>query len=56
MVPSDQARVLDEKMNEVGAPHRLMILEDQPHGIGSRHRKEATEAAFGFLDEHLKKP
>jgi acetyl esterase/lipase len=53
IVPVNQARVLDKKMNEVGASHTLMILAGQPHGFRGKYQDEAFEAMFAFLDKHL---
>jgi acetyl esterase/lipase len=54
LVPVEQARMLDERMKTVGAPHTLMIFEGQGHGFGGEHGKKAADATWAFFDQHLK--
>ena len=55
IVPVQQAKLLDEKCREVGAPHELRIFEGQKHGFDGEHTKTMTEETFRFFDNHLKK-
>jgi acetyl esterase/lipase len=54
LVPVEQARMLDERMKAVGAPHTLMVFEGQGHGFGGEHGKKAADATWAFFDRHLK--
>jgi acetyl esterase/lipase len=54
LVPVEQARMLDERMKAVGAPHTLMVFERQGHGFGGEHGKKSAEATWAFFDQHLK--
>lgn len=51
IVPVDQARLLDEKMQAAGLPHELLVLEGQGHAIKS---DKADAAFWQFFDKHLK--
>ena len=55
VVPTSQARLLDQKMKTAGASHTLIILSGQPHGIEGKYRDSAFESAYSFLDQHLRK-
>jgi acetyl esterase/lipase len=48
-IPIEQAFLLDERMNEVGASHALMIKKNQGHNDFT-----ATPEAFEFFDKYLK--
>ena len=54
LVPVEQARMLDDRMKAVGAPHTLMVFERQGHGFGGEHGKKAADATWAFFDQHLK--
>lgn len=54
LVPPDQARALDKKMREAGAPHTLTILDGQGHGFGGQASAKARTALYEFFDKHLK--
>jgi acetyl esterase/lipase len=54
IVPVSQAHLLDAKLKEVGARHTLIVLKGQPHGFRGKHQEKAFQAAFAFLDKHLK--
>jgi acetyl esterase/lipase len=55
LVPVEQAKLLDEKMKEAGAPHTLIIYAGQGHGFGGESAKKADVATWEFLDKQLKK-
>lgn len=55
LVPVEQAKLLDAKMNAAGASHTLIILEGQGHGFDKQHQPQAMDAMWNFFDEHLKK-
>ena len=54
LVPVEQAKVLDEKMETVGASHTLMVFEGQGHGFRGEHQQKAINATWAFFDQHLK--
>ncbi len=57
LVPVEQAQILDAKLKEVGITHELKILTGQGHGFSGAAVKEADDATWAFLEEHLgKKP
>jgi len=48
---------LAAKLEEVGVPHQLVIVEGAPHSFALRPRqRDLTELVVGFFDEHLKAP
>lgn len=55
IVPVQQAKLLDEKCREVGAPHELRLFEGQTHSFDGAHWKKVIDEAFPFFDSHLKK-
>ena len=56
IVPAEQAKLLDAKMKQAGAPHTLVILEGQPHGFRDDADVVARAAMYAFFDKHLKNP
>jgi acetyl esterase/lipase len=55
LVPVEQAKSLDERLNAVGASHTLMVFKGQGHGFGGEYGKKAADATWKFFDEHLKR-
>jgi acetyl esterase/lipase len=53
LVPIEQARLLDEKMKAAGAPHTLLVLEDQGHGFQGEKQKTAMNAMWDFFARRL---
>ncbi|MCH5377998.1 MAG: alpha/beta hydrolase [Planctomycetes bacterium] len=54
LVPVEQAKLLDEKLQANGVEHELLILEGQGHGFGGEAQKQAMNALWRFFDQHLK--
>ena len=54
LVPVTQATLLDQKMEQAGANHELLILKNQGHGFKGEDREKASQALWDFFDKHLK--
>ncbi len=53
IVPMEQARFLDARLQEVGVKHTLRVFPGQGHGFDGETTKAADSAAWEFLAEHL---
>lgn len=53
MVPVGQAELLDQKMKAVGAPHQLVVYQDQGHGFKGEAEENAEKALWKFFQQHL---
>lgn len=56
VVPVSNARLLDEKLKEVGGSHRLVVLKGQGHGLRGNGQRTMVREALGFFDRQLKQP
>lgn len=54
IVPVNQAKMLDEALKKVGAPHELKIFPGAPHGFPGEQGREADDAMWAFFEKHLK--
>lgn len=55
IVPMEQARLLDARLQEAGVKHTLRTFPGQGHGFDGETTKAADSAAWEFLAEHLGK-
>ncbi len=53
LVPVQQAKLLDEKMKAVEAPHTLMVIKGTGHGFGGKYRERVEKARWDFFEKHL---
>lgn len=54
LIPLSQARKLDEKLNQAGAAHTLMVMPGQGHDFVGEDQQKAMRAMWAFFDRHLK--
>ncbi|QDU81249.1 Acetylxylan esterase precursor [Polystyrenella longa] len=54
LVPIAQARLLDQKMNDAGASHTLVVYPTQKHGFDQEHKQKSKVQMYEFFDQHLK--
>lgn len=57
-VPHEQSQLMAEQFEKHGVEHRLISLSGGEHGFGGADPKlveEASDAAFAFLDRHMKR-
>lgn len=54
LVPTEQARILDERLKAAELDHTLVIFDDQGHGFRADLMLISVDKMFSFFDEHLK--
>jgi dipeptidyl aminopeptidase/acylaminoacyl peptidase len=54
LVPLDQSKRLAEKLQGVGVPARVVVLEGEGHGVSDAKNQQAMKEMLDFLGERLK--
>lgn len=54
LVPPEQAKLLDARLQAAGVKHELVLLPEQGHGFQGEAAAKADEAFWLFLDKNLK--
>jgi acetyl esterase/lipase len=54
LVPLEQAQLLDERLQAAGVVHKLLVLAGQGHGFVGDAAQQSQQAAWEFLEKHLK--
>jgi len=55
LVPAEQSKRLAAKLQAVGVPARVVLLEGEGHGLTDAGNQKAMQQMLAFLGERLRK-
>ena len=55
LIPVDQSKRLGEKLQQLGVPAEVVVLEGEGHGFTDANNQQAMRRMLDFLDAQLKR-